>query len=153
LESQYAFNKFFDNLDQVQNTKVVSEELRVGNEQLANKNLSKEPELKELQERVTALYEEHQTLRRDFDDKIREQTDAFKRFTPQHHLRQLRSAVLESDELSEQIAALFLEPPSPGAAQSPEMFIKQFKELRKVYHLRQAKWERVEAGEVEGFGE
>jgi hypothetical protein len=53
-------------------------------------------------------------------------------------LTKLKSEVQQSEELSEQIANSFLD----GEIEY-DHFIKQFKEVRKVYHLRNAKVERI----------
>lgn len=45
----------------------------------------------------------------------------------------------ESDELSESVAQSFLD----GNLDN-ESFVKQFREFRKVYHLRESKLERVQ---------
>lgn len=50
----------------------------------------------------------------------------------------LRSAVAESEELSESVAQSYMD-----GKLDPESFIRQFRELRKVYHMREMKNERL----------
>lgn len=60
------------------------------------------------------------------------------RFKPETLQSKLRSAVAESDELSESVAQSFLE-----GKLDQDSFIRQFQDLRKVYHLREMKNERL----------
>ncbi|RUS23074.1 hypothetical protein BC937DRAFT_92737 [Endogone sp. FLAS-F59071] len=143
LADDYAFTRFFDELEQVRNMRIVQEELRSGNETLANKNLSKEAELKQLQATVTELNDQYQELRSEFDEKILLQQEALKRFSRSALLARLRSAVYESDELSESIAQSFLD-----GKLDHDVFVREFRELRKVYHLRASKVERAERSGV-----
>jgi hypothetical protein len=53
-------------------------------------------------------------------------------------LSKLKSETHQSDELSEQIAKSFLD-----GELEVDHFLKHFREVRKVYHLRNAKVERV----------
>lgn len=63
---------------------------------------------------------------------------SLQRFRPEPIQSKLRSAAAESDELSESIAQSFLE-----GKLDQDGFIRQYRELRKVYHLREMKNERI----------
>ena len=54
-------------------------------------------------------------------------------------LTRLKASVYESDELSESVAQSFLD-----GNLDHDSFVKQFRELRKVYHLRASKLERAQ---------
>ena len=55
-------------------------------------------------------------------------------------MSKLKSETQQSDELSEQMAKSFLD-----RELEVDHFLKHFREVRKVYHLRNAKVERVSA--------
>ncbi|RUS29577.1 hypothetical protein BC938DRAFT_480499 [Jimgerdemannia flammicorona] len=130
LADDYAFTRFFDELEQISSHTSSCPQ---------DKNLSKEAELNKLQETATQLNDEHRELRSEFDEKILLQQEALKRFAPSALLSRLRSAVYESDELSESIVQSFLD-----GKLDQDVFVRQFRELRKVYHLRASKLERAE---------
>lgn len=61
------------------------------------------------------------------------------RFSSSTVLTRLKASVYESDELSESVAQSFLD----GNLDN-DSFVKQFREFRKVYHLRASKLERAQ---------
>lgn len=61
------------------------------------------------------------------------------RFSSATVLTRLKASVYESDELSESVAQSFLD----GNIDN-DSFVKQFREFRKVYHLRASKLERAQ---------
>ncbi|KAI9013769.1 hypothetical protein CLU79DRAFT_768662 [Phycomyces nitens] len=139
LTSDYAFDLFFHSLERVQNLKSFQGELRNGNESIAHKNLSRQDGLIMLRSEVEALDEEYNRLKADFDVKEQQQQEAFSRLAASTVLTRLKAGVYECDELSESVAQSFLD----GNLNHDE-FVKQFREMRKVYHLRASKLERAQ---------
>ncbi|KAI9311261.1 hypothetical protein BX666DRAFT_1999659 [Dichotomocladium elegans] len=139
LTNDTAFEMFFNSLERVQNMKTVREELRNGNENLANKNLSRQDSLQALDAQVKALDLEYRQLKGQFEEKERQQNDAFNRFSSATVMTRLKASIQESDELSESVAQSFLD-----GNLDHDGFVKQFRELRKVYHLRASKLERAQ---------
>lgn len=84
----------------------------------------------------------------------KEQREVYQRFTPQFLLMRLRHATIAQDDLSEARASEFVQAssaePSVTGANSKEIddFVREFKELRKVYHKRVMWGERWTVGEV-----
>ncbi|KAI8979130.1 hypothetical protein BDF20DRAFT_867790 [Mycotypha africana] len=139
LSDETGFEIFFNTLDRVKNLKAFQEELRNGNDQLAHKNLSREDQLIKLRSEVADLYNKYQTDKAAFDKKERQQNEAFSRFSSSTVLTRLKASLYESDELSESVAQSFLD----GNLDN-DSFVKQFREFRKVYHLRASKLERAQ---------
>lgn len=98
IKNDTAFELFFNSLERVQSMKTVREELRSGNENLArkcvmvfkfiimddytilfrlDKNLAKEDELMKLRSQVKDLNEKYIELRTKFEEKERQQQEAF----------------------------------------------------------------------------
>ncbi|KAI9494902.1 hypothetical protein BDB00DRAFT_816267 [Zychaea mexicana] len=139
LTDDVAFELFFNSFERIRSMKTVQEELRNGNENLAQKSLSKEDAVLKLRSQAKELDEEYRKLRSEFDDKERQQHGAFNRFSSSTVLTRLKASVYESDELSESVAQSFLD-----GNLDHDGFVKQFRELRKVYHLRASKLERAQ---------
>ncbi|CEI93719.1 hypothetical protein RMCBS344292_07948 [Rhizopus microsporus] len=127
LYNETAFELFFYNLERVKNLKIFHEDLRNGNEMLAHKNLSREDELIKLRSEVVNLHLKYKADKQDFEAKEKLQQEAF------------NASVYESDELSESVAQSFLD-----GNLNNESFVKQFREFRKVYHLRASKLEKAQ---------
>ncbi|KAF0475942.1 williams-beuren syndrome critical region [Gigaspora margarita] len=173
LSNDVCFDSFFESIERIRHTLAVRDEMRVGNETSASKNLniyfilnnfgffflsmshivnvyliflakneeetlSQENELNQLrqhvQEQENALIELNSTIQ----EKLKLQQNALQRFSPSVLLTKLKSGVQQSDELSEQMASSFL-----SGELETDQFIKHFREIRKVFHLRNAKVEIV----------
>lgn len=139
LSNDTAFDIFFHSLDRVKNLKAFQEDLRNGNETLAHKNLSREDQLIKLRTEIQGLDSDYKLLKLEFEEKERLQQEAFNRFSVSTVLTRLKASVYESDELSESVAQSFLE-----GNLDHDNFVKQFREFRKVYHLRASKLERAQ---------
>ncbi|KAI9478412.1 MAG: hypothetical protein EXX96DRAFT_247109 [Benjaminiella poitrasii] len=139
LQNETAFDIFFHSLDRVKNLKAFQEDLRNGNEQLAHKNLSREDQLVKLRAEIENLHSQIMVDKLVFEEKERLQQEAFNRFSSSTVLTRLKASVYESDELSESVAQSFLD----GNLDN-DSFVKQFREFRKVYHLRASKLERAQ---------
>jgi hypothetical protein len=72
------------------------------------------------------------------------------RFTQQFLLLRLRHAATAQDEASEKVASDFVKGPSDGPANGKEVddFVKDFREMRRVYHKRAIFVERWTKGDV-----
>ncbi|CAO3564276.1 unnamed protein product [Mortierella alpina] len=138
LESSIAFEHFVDHLDIVVNSRTLKREWWLGNDNVARRNLALEEEMLELQKTTAEGHKVAMELQKSLEEKLQQQQDALWRFKPETLQSKLRAAAAESDELSESIAQSFLE-----GKLDQEGFIRQYRELRKVYHLREMKNERI----------
>lgn len=139
LANETAFDIYFHSLERVKNLRTFQEELLSGNEQLAHKNLSKEDQLLKLRSEVENLHGQFKLDKLEFESKEKLQQEAYNRFSSSTVLTRLKASVYESDELSESVAQSFLD----GNLDN-DSFVKQFREFRKVYHLRASKLERAQ---------
>ncbi|KAI8811949.1 hypothetical protein BJ742DRAFT_794284 [Cladochytrium replicatum] len=143
LSDETAFSSYFDSLLYVIEASTVESSIRSENDTIARRNLSLEPELEALK---STLREQQNVLKfqRDlFDQQLREQQQELVRFSPEYAINKLRGAVVESEDLSHSVEKSFRDR-KIGA----EDFLRQYREIRKVYHIRQAKLERAERGTV-----
>ncbi|KAM3584009.1 hypothetical protein VKS41_003978 [Umbelopsis sp. WA50703] len=138
-----AFEMFFQQLERVQQLKTVQEELRSGNEALAKRNLAAKDDLVKLQEEVSALDAEWKEHWQRYQESDQQQQAAFNRFSTANIIARLRAAALECDDLSESVAQSFLD-----GSLDHDTFVKQFRDLRKVYHLRASKVERGQRNDI-----
>ncbi|KAF9129797.1 hypothetical protein BG015_004094 [Linnemannia schmuckeri] len=138
LESQIAFDHFVDHLDIVINSRTLKREWWLGNDNVSRRNLALEAEMLELQKSTVEGHKVANQLQKALEEKLQQQQDALWRFRPETLQSKLRSAASESEELSESIAQSFLE-----GKLDQEGFIRQYRDLRKVYHLRTMKHERM----------
>ncbi|KAL2913554.1 hypothetical protein HK105_207014 [Polyrhizophydium stewartii] len=106
------------------------------NAAIAERNLAKEEEIKDLRQRIKALQDMHASHRRSLDQLLKAQQQELARFGGEHITGTLRELVTSSESMSELSAQSFLE----GKLTEDE-FIRAFKESRRVYHLRSAKHE------------
>ncbi|CAB4416687.1 unnamed protein product [Rhizophagus irregularis] len=138
LNSDVIFDTFMENVEQVRNMKNLQDEMRMGNENLARKILSQEEELIKLRNSVDGQEKGLKEIYSNFEEKLKVQQEVLKRFSPSILITKLKSETQQSDDLSEQMAKSFLD----GELEVDD-FLKHFREVRKVYHLRNAKVERV----------
>eukprot|EP01135_Chromosphaera_perkinsii_P011628 Nk52_evm11s2462 gene=Nk52_evmTU11s2462 len=139
LNSEEEFSNFFRKGEIVKNLGNVKDELQANNMELARKNLEREQELNaskslllekntELQALLSALMEKHQN-----------QQSLSNMHTPARVVDNLKISVQEKDEESEDLASRLMD----GDIEVDE-FVKQFIGLRKLYHLRQSKLEKIQ---------
>ncbi|KAG0378916.1 hypothetical protein BGX24_002410 [Mortierella sp. AD032] len=138
LESQIAFDHFVDHLDIVINSRTLKREWWLGNDNVSRRTLALEAEMQELQKSTVEGHKMASQLQKSLEERLQQQQDALWRFRPETLQSKLRSAAAESEELSESIAQSFLE-----GKLDQEGFIRQYRDLRKVYHLRTMKHERL----------
>ncbi|KAG9305436.1 hypothetical protein G9A89_021154 [Geosiphon pyriformis] len=132
------FESFFEELDRVKNMRALRDEMRMANETLAKKTLAREQEIIRFRQSIQEQERAFKILHEEFYEKLKVQQNVLHRFSPDLLLSKLKSDTQLSDEVSEQMATSFLEGESEN-----DLFLKHFREVRKVYHLRNAKLERV----------
>ncbi|KAF9157593.1 hypothetical protein DFQ26_008576 [Actinomortierella ambigua] len=138
LESPIAFEHFVNNLKMVAESRILKREWWAGNDNVARRTLAMEAELRDLHARTTTGYEEAVRLQQQLEEKLRQQQDALWRFKPENMHSRLRTAMAESEELSDSVQLSYLED-----RLDTDSFIRQYRELRKVYHMRGMKNERL----------
>ncbi|CAG8600751.1 16232_t:CDS:2 [Acaulospora colombiana] len=148
LNNGVIYESFLMEVEQVRAMTTLKNDMMINNETsasadynllLCSKNtLLQEQELIQLRKTVEEKENELKELYNTLQEKIAMQQNILQRFSPSVLLTKLKSSVQQSDELSEQIASSFL-----SGELECDQFLKQFKEVRKVYHLRNAKVEKA----------
>lgn len=148
------FQAIFHSLEQVKSLYQAQAELGSANESIAKHNLSLQEELYNLRTETQEAFDEAKALEKRWKELEKEQKEVYQRFSPQFLLMRLRHATSAQDELSEARASAFVQGSSDdtGASLSGkdiDDFVREFKELRKVYHKRVMWGERWASGQVE----
>ncbi|PCH40019.1 hypothetical protein WOLCODRAFT_68326, partial [Wolfiporia cocos MD-104 SS10] len=152
------FQAIFHSLDQVKALYQAQAELGSANENIASaslqNNLALQDALYQLRSDTQQAFDEAKSLEARWKEVEKEQKEVYQRFTPQFLLMRLRHATVAQDDISEARAAEFVqassvEPSNTGAnGKDIDDFVREFKELRKVYHKRVMWGDRWAAGQV-----
>ncbi|XP_065063610.1 vacuolar protein sorting-associated protein 37A-like [Rhopilema esculentum] len=129
---------FVVNLDEIKELQVRRKDLLESNRQLAEQNLSLKPKMEELISSLKSKSEKVRSLESELQSKIMQQNELFQVFELNQVVTNLRIAISQADESSEEIAENFLTKKVPV-----NQFLESFLEQRKLSHLRKAKEERI----------
>jgi Modifier of rudimentary (Mod(r)) protein len=105
----------------------------------AEDHLAMETEISSLRDQIASKERELSEARREFDHKAQQQKTLMQRYSPQAMATQLDRLANEADTQSETLVNDFLGS-APGSADIGE-FSKEYLELRKRYHICNAKRE------------
>ncbi|KAF8349208.1 hypothetical protein F5887DRAFT_482680 [Amanita rubescens] len=145
LDPNY-FLAFFHSLEKVKVMYQSQTELSMANEAIARHNLELQENLYQLRSETKEAFDEAKGLEARWKELEKEQKEVHQRFSPQFlHLR-LRHAITAQDDKSEALASEFVQ---GQHGLEIEGFVKEYKELRKVYHKRAIWNERWSNGQVE----
>ncbi|XP_022086195.1 vacuolar protein sorting-associated protein 37A-like [Acanthaster planci] len=139
LDSEEAELKVFSDLPQVKRLLAERHELYDHCEQLAQANVSYQPELEKLKNSLRERLKERNNFRNRFDMNCLNQQRINEQFDLQLTLDHLRVAAAEAEHESEAKAEAFLEGRTPI-----EEFLREYLDLRKTMHLRRAKEEKLD---------
>ena len=104
------------------------------------------------QKAVVALsLQENQDLQARWEEVEREMYSALKPYSSSNIYMQLQSAVVESEKTSETLLTSFLEQGVGAQNQDVPDFIREYKSLRKTFHLRNERLLRWKDGRISGF--
>ncbi|KAI0802096.1 hypothetical protein BC629DRAFT_1581324 [Irpex lacteus] len=146
------FQATFHSLNSVKALYQSQAELGLANESIARNNLALQQPLYQLRSDTKEAFDEAKRLEARWKELEREQKEVYQRFTPQFLLLRLKHATTAQDETSEALASSFVQatPTSDPAQTSKDIddFVKEFREMRKVYHKRAMWSDRWAAGEV-----
>ncbi|KZP05234.1 hypothetical protein FIBSPDRAFT_805970 [Athelia psychrophila] len=151
LNDPAYFQATFHSLRQVQAFYQGHSDLGLANESIAKNNLALQDKLYSLRNETQEAFNEAKALEARWADLEKEQRDVYQRFTPQFLLMRLRHATTAQDDQSEALASAFVQAsstaPAPGNGDI-DAFVKEFKNMRNIYHKRVMWGERWTAGEV-----
>jgi len=146
------FQAIFHSLNQVKALYQGQAELGLANESIAKNNLTLQEPLYQLRSETKEALDNAKRLEARWKELEREQREVYQRFTPQFLLLRLKHSTTAQDESSETLASSFVHAsPNDAAIQNGkdvDDFVKEFREMRKVYHKRVIWSDRWTAGEV-----
>ncbi|PPQ92856.1 hypothetical protein CVT25_004344 [Psilocybe cyanescens] len=159
LSDTVYFQAVFHSLGYVKDLYKSQTELGLANEAIAKNNLALQQRLYNLRAETQDAFDDAKKLEFRWKELEKEQKEVYQRFTPQFLLMRLRHSTTSQDEESEALATSFVQQaPSPPTAESGtgtprsgrdiDEFVKEFKELRKVYHKRALWGEKWANGQV-----
>ncbi|XP_006462609.1 hypothetical protein AGABI2DRAFT_193713 [Agaricus bisporus var. bisporus H97] len=133
-------------------------DLGFANETIANNNLHLQQPLYNLRSETQDAFDEAKSLEARWKELEKEQRDLYQRYTPQFLLMRLKHSITAQDDASEALATAFVRPPTsvnptsgtgtPAPNNEIDDFVKEFKELRKIYHKRVLWAEKWSKGDV-----
>ncbi|KAG6916441.1 hypothetical protein DXG01_006769 [Tephrocybe rancida] len=127
--------------------------------QCADNNVRLQESLYQLRSETQEAFNEAKNLESRWKELEREQKEVYQRFTPQFLLMRLKHSTTAQDDASEALASSFihqqLQPgtSTPTGGAGVDEFVKEFKELRKVYHKRAMWGERWTDGKIAWRGD
>ncbi|KNZ76734.1 hypothetical protein J132_08806 [Termitomyces sp. J132] len=166
----------FHSLDRVKTLYQAHAELGMANESIANNNLRLQDSLYQLRSETQEAFNEAKSLEARWKEIEKEQKEVYQvqssfqfflifpelistlphyqRFSPQFLLMRLKHSTIAQDDASEALASSFINEQMQSGISTPnggagvDEFIKEFKELRKVYHKRAMWGERWSDGKI-----
>jgi len=150
LEDTQYYDAVLNNLPRVKAMNQAQQELANANQAIAQGNLALSELLYKLRAETKEVFEEAKRLEAKQKVLEREQREIYSRYDPSFLLLRLRHATTAQDELSEAVATTFVK--SETAADGTRVmdeFVKEFRELRKLYHKRKMWGDRWGAGDVQ----
>jgi len=159
LADPLYFQAIFHSLSRVKALYQSQAELGMANESIANNNLRLQESLYNLRSDTQEAFNEAKALEARWKELEREQREVYQRFTPQFLLMRLRHSTIAQDDESEALASAFVQQQqapvggngtggTPNEGMGVDEFVKEFKDLRKVYHKRAMWGERWGNGQV-----
>ncbi|KIJ64531.1 hypothetical protein HYDPIDRAFT_111862 [Hydnomerulius pinastri MD-312] len=151
LNDPAYFQSVFHSLSSVKSLYQSQSELGTANEAIARTNVSLQGRLYQLRSETQDAFDEAKSLEARWKEVEREQREVYQRFTPQFLLLRLRHATADQDNASEALASSFVQASSSSGlndASDVDDFVREFRELRKIYHKRVMWGDRWAAGQV-----
>jgi len=130
--------KYVMNMDSIKRLQEKRKTLIEKNREQAEKNLSDKPKIQDLQQSIVAKHREMQDLEAQLITNIAKQDEMYQVFDFAQIVTNMRIAISQAEEESEEVAERFLEKKMPV-----DEFLRRYLETRKLSHLRKAKEERV----------
>ncbi|KAJ7212016.1 hypothetical protein GGX14DRAFT_564510 [Mycena pura] len=145
LSDPVYFQAVFHSLSRVKAVYQAQAELGMANESIANHNLSLQEPLYKLRADTKEAFDDARNLEARWKEVEREQREVYQRFSPQFLLMRLKHSRTAQDDASEALASAFVQQSASGGGATPngkeiDDFIREYKDLRKIYHKR-AMWE------------
>ncbi|GAA6032102.1 hypothetical protein JCM8097_007074 [Rhodosporidiobolus ruineniae] len=143
LDDPAFFDAYFNTMPQALALHQQVEAAMNDNLDLAHKSEAMKPELERLREDTARLFNEANELKTRWAYLDEAQQAAYKRFAQPAQLSRYRAATTQQERLSDALVSSFLQ-----GEGDDESFVKQYREVRKVYHKRETALRKWEEGKV-----
>ncbi|KAJ5068765.1 vacuolar protein sorting-associated protein 37a [Anaeramoeba ignava] len=143
LNDKDTLKYFIDNLDEVVSMRQLLEQSRETNNHLAKKNLSLQDSFLESRTKFISMQEQVKKQEEFIRQSIQQQENYIKNFTPKTLARKCEDEMSKLDDESEEIAHKFL-----SKEIDHSVFLKEFLEKRKIYHILDAKMKRCNGDHI-----
>ncbi|BGO95477.1 hypothetical protein NBRC10512_007732 [Rhodotorula toruloides] len=147
LEDPAYFDAYFNTMSQALAYHQAIEQKMRENVDLAERSEAMKPDLKRLREYTARLFNEANELKQRWAYLDDAQREAYKRFSQPAQLSRYRAATTVQEHLSDSLVSAFL-----SGEGDDESFLKQYREVRKVYHKRQIGLQKWDEGKVVWMG-
>eukprot|EP00761_Pharyngomonas_kirbyi_P012070 gb/GECH01012097.1/.p1 GENE.gb/GECH01012097.1/~~gb/GECH01012097.1/.p1 ORF type:complete len:342 (+),score=90.52 gb/GECH01012097.1/:1-1026(+) len=141
-EDPDAFDRFVESLSWTREISRITDDLTSRSTQLAESNMRDGDTVNQVQQRVAELREKVDAIRPEVEELEQRQQRIMHQYSRESLLSRLQSKIGESEAVTESLASDFIR---PGSEHSMEDFIKEYREQRFTYHMRQLKKERFES--------
>ncbi|KAF8158918.1 hypothetical protein K438DRAFT_1909975 [Mycena galopus ATCC 62051] len=146
LNDPVYFQATFHSLPRVKAMYQSQAELGMANESIAKHNLELQEPLYRLRAETQEAFDDAKNLEARWKDVEREQREVYQRFSPQFLLMRLKHSKTAQDDASEALASAFVQQssavdsgagtPNGNSGKEIDDFVREFKEMRKIYHKR-----------------
>ncbi|GAA5821145.1 hypothetical protein JCM3770_005691 [Rhodotorula araucariae] len=143
LEDAAYFDAYFNSMPQAMAYHQAVEQKMRDNLDLAEKSEAMKPDLERLREDTARLFNEANDLKVRWAYLEEAQREAFRRFSQSAQQARYRAATTQQEHLSDSLVAAFL-----AGDGDDESFVKQYREVRKLYHKRQIGLQKWDEGKV-----
>ncbi|GAA5888617.1 hypothetical protein JCM6882_009021 [Rhodosporidiobolus microsporus] len=143
LEDPAYFDAYFNTMPQALALHQEVEGKMKENLELAEKSQAMKPDLDHLREDTARLFNEANELKVRWAYLDEAQRQAYERFSQPAQLARYRAATTQQERLSDAMVSSFL-----NGEGDDESFVKQYREVRKVYHKREVGLRKWEEGKV-----
>ncbi|TIB77512.1 hypothetical protein E3Q23_01310 [Wallemia mellicola] len=155
LQSPSYLDAVYETLPRTEALKKREELLLLSNEDLAKQNMELGEALVALRQETQQSYEEATDAYKRWDEIEKQLKDIDYKTSPNFLIMRLKQAVSQQDELSESIASEFIssanvddDTDTRQQQQHLDTFVKEFKQVRKLYHKRHIWAEKSNQGNV-----
>jgi len=149
LNDPSYYDAILHTLPRVQQMNLAQNEIANANEAIAKKNMELSHELHQLREETKQAYNEAQMLKARWKELEREQNELYSRYAPSFLLLRLKHDTTKQDDHSEAVATGFVKSVPGTNSSDVDDFVREFRELRKVYHKRKMWADQWSAGKVQ----
>ncbi|GAA5990114.1 hypothetical protein JCM10908_005826 [Rhodotorula pacifica] len=143
LEDQAYFDAYFGTSSQARAYHDAVEQKMAQNIDLAQKSEALKPALDALRDDTARLFHEANDLKQQWSYLEQAQHEAYRRFSQPTQLARYRAATTTQEHLSDSLVAAFL-----NGEGDDESFVKQYREVRKVFHKREIGLQKWDEGKV-----